>query len=279
MAMELYDFVGEMNLEESAGLEVEVAFAAYHDVLTWPALPNLSGAIANYEYVDMKASPFVMKTGKMFHKFEGSLEKNAFQSTLVGPEQALTWLNTLTVAKSAVNKHVIGWLRANRNRPLVVAFRFLGETQYTVMGYDKLWAQITGATLDVAAEVSGEKSSSFSVKSIFYPPLYIDAIPFTAAIGALAEVASLLLTAAVTTAGNVTVTLNGVAVLVAVALSDTAAQVATKIRATAFAGWTTGGTAETVTFTSTTTGAKTDAVYSAGTTGAAGTMSTTVQGS
>lgn len=97
--------------------------------------------------------------------------------------------------------------------------------------------------------------------------------------GGIAEVASLTVTSAVTTSGNVTVTLNGSATTVAVTTADnTSALVATKIRATSFAGWTTGGTGSIVTFTSNTTGTKTDATYSAGTTGAAGTMTTTTQG-
>lgn len=60
--------------------------------------------------------------------------------------------------------------------------------------------------------------------------------------------------------------------------ADTSTGVATKIRAAAFAGWTTGGTTTTVTFTATAVGVKTDAIYSAGTTGATGTMTTPTQG-
>lgn len=95
-----------------------------------------------------------------------------------------------------------------------------------------------------------------------------------------AEVASLNITAAATVASNVTVTLNGVATTVAVLATDTAIQVADKIRATVFTGWATGGTVgtTTVTFTATSPGNKTDAVYSPGTTGATGTMTTTTQG-
>ncbi len=96
-----------------------------------------------------------------------------------------------------------------------------------------------------------------------------------------AEAASLQITAAATVSSNVTVTLNGVAFLVAVLSTDTIAQVATKIRAAVYAGWTAGGAAlsDTITFISLTTGVKTDATYSAGTTTAAGTMTTTTQGS
>lgn len=96
------------------------------------------------------------------------------------------------------------------------------------------------------------------------------------------EVASLQITAAPTTVGNVTVTLDGVATDIAIdpAVETTAIAVADKIRATAFTGWTTGGTAgtDTVTFTSDTRGVRTDAAYAEGGTGATGTMTTTTQG-
>lgn len=96
----------------------------------------------------------------------------------------------------------------------------------------------------------------------------------------VAEVATLVITNAANGAGNVTTTLNGVAVTTAVLATDTAVQVADKIRNTVFTGWTTGGTAgtTTVTFTATAVGLKTDAIYSAGTTGASGSIITSVQG-
>lgn len=95
-----------------------------------------------------------------------------------------------------------------------------------------------------------------------------------------AEVAQLTITTGASAAGNVTVTLNGTAVTVAVLSTDTAVQAADKVRNATYTGWTTGGTAGTniVTFTATTVGLKTDAIYSAGTTGVTGSMITTVQG-
>lgn len=108
-------------------------------------------------------------------------------------------------------------------------------------------------------------------------PTIQELLTMTAASG-VAEVASLTVTAAATASGNATVTLDGVGTPVALASGDTTTAVATKIRATAFTGWTTGGTGAIVTFTSNTTGTKTDATYSAGTTGATGTMTTTTQG-
>ncbi len=180
--MDLYDFVGELNLEESAGLQVEVAVAAYHDVEAWPALPDLTTATANAEHVDLGAETFTMKTGKQFHKFEGSLNKNSFQSQLVGSRGAKSFENTLTVQKNAVNKDLSGWLRANRNRPIVVAFRPLGGTQYVLLGFEGIWAEVDEANMDIPGEVAGDKMTMFTVRSIFYPPLYIDAVPFTPAV-------------------------------------------------------------------------------------------------
>ncbi len=96
----------------------------------------------------------------------------------------------------------------------------------------------------------------------------------------VAEVASLLVTAVPTVAGNVTINLNGVPITVALdpAVQTTTDLVAAAIRAVTFTGWIAGGTGSTVTFTATAVGTKTDATYSAGTTGATGTMTTTTQG-
>lgn len=93
------------------------------------------------------------------------------------------------------------------------------------------------------------------------------------------ETASLTSSAGCSVNGNVTVTLDGVAKTVALTTTqNTATLVATAIRAASYPGWTTGGSGTTVTFTSTTSGVKTDAVYAAGSTGATGTMTTTTQG-
>lgn len=93
------------------------------------------------------------------------------------------------------------------------------------------------------------------------------------------EVDSLTITAAATASGNVTVTLNGVATNVAVTSGDTTAQVATKIAAASYTGWTASASGSIVTFTSTTVGTRTAPSYSAGTTGATGTMTAVIPGS
>jgi peptidoglycan/xylan/chitin deacetylase (PgdA/CDA1 family) len=80
--------------------------------------------------------------------------------------------------------------------------------------------------------------------------------------GAL-EVETLTITAGATATGNITITLNGVAVPVAVAAGDSAGAIGDKIRATAFSGWTVGGTAgsATVKFSKNTSGTNTAPVF------------------
>ena len=93
------------------------------------------------------------------------------------------------------------------------------------------------------------------------------------------EVASLTITAAATATGTVTITLNGTAFNVSVTTGDSTTTIATNIRGTAMSGWTLGGSGSIITFTATSYENKTDATYSAASTGATGTMATTSQGS
>jgi hypothetical protein len=179
--MNLFDFVGTQGLEESAGLEVEVLIAAYDDVLTWPDLPTISGATVSATYVDYGAEVFVMKEGKQFHTFEGTLQKNGFTSELRGPAEAMSFENMLKIARASMSLELLGWVRANRNRKLVVGFKKLGSTKYLVLGYKGIPAQIVAAKIDLPAEIQGETMTSLDIMSIYYPPIAITALPITPA--------------------------------------------------------------------------------------------------
>lgn len=180
--MNLMEFVGDINLEESAGLEVTVAFADIHDIETFPTLPALGTATENGELVDLGNSAFVFKSGKSFKKFTGTLEKNAFASELVGVKGALSFKNTLTIQRSAMNKGIVGFMRANRNREMIVAFKPLGATQYVILGWQNLPAMFEAGAIDVPAEIAGEKMTQAQIVGIYYPPLFIDSVPFTPAV-------------------------------------------------------------------------------------------------
>ena len=95
------------------------------------------------------------------------------------------------------------------------------------------------------------------------------------------EVDTLTISAGATTAGNIAITLNGVAKTVAVAAGDTAGAIGDKIRAAVFAGWTVGGTAgtSTVTFTKLTAGTNTSPTFAdTDTTGTSASFAVTTAG-
>ena len=96
---------------------------------------------------------------------------------------------------------------------------------------------------------------------------------------AVAEVDTLTITAGCSTSGNVTVTLDGTAVNIAVLDTDTTADaVAAKIAATSFAGWTVSAAGAVVTFTADVKGAKAAPTFSGGSTGVTGSFEITVLG-
>lgn len=95
------------------------------------------------------------------------------------------------------------------------------------------------------------------------------------------EIDTLTINAGATASGNITITLNGVGVTVAVAIGDSVGTIGDKIRATAFSGWTAGGTAgtATVTFTKLTPGTNSTPTFTdTGTTGSTGSFVVTTAG-
>jgi hypothetical protein len=88
------------------------------------------------------------------------------------------------------------------------------------------------------------------------PKFYYKVVPLKMEKNDAVEIASVDFTAGASADGNITITLNDVVFNVAVANGDTATAVAGKVRGTAFAGWTTGGSGATVIFTATKVGAR-----------------------
>jgi uncharacterized ubiquitin-like protein YukD len=111
------------------------------------------------------------------------------------------------------------------------------------------------------------------------PKFYYKVVPLKMEKNDAAEVVSLAFTAGASADGNITITLNGVAFNVAVANGDTATAVAGKVRGTTFAGWTTGGSGTTVTFTATKVGVMSETTFTdTGTTGVTATVTRTQVG-
>jgi hypothetical protein len=178
--MQIRDFQNQRNLEESAGLGMTVVIADYYDILSFPTLPNLETGETNAAYV-MATGAFEMKPGKQFHVFHSSLEQNSFNSKLVGSPGAMTHENVLTIRRNSASPELIGYVRSMKNRELVVGFKPLGESTYTIIGWEDLWAMVTEGEIDIPKEVSGEKHTTLMIRSIYLPPIKVLAIPLTPA--------------------------------------------------------------------------------------------------
>ena len=147
---------------------------------------------------------------------------------------------------------------------------YFGEAAYTETGA-LLQAVTKGGTtyaIGTAVQVMVEQPK-FYYKVV---PLQLDKVAYN-------EVNTIAVTAVPTADGNVTINLDGKDFTVAVATTDnTTTLVATKIRAAAYAGWTTGGSGASVTFISTTTGEKVTTTFNGGTTGVTATVTKNVSG-
>lgn len=162
--------------------------------------------------------------------------------------------------------------------------------------------KLAGASVDVVADFNASGSAQFTTGSINSGSNVLavanvidfkkgDGISIRTSPG-IGEVSSLQITSTATATGEVIVTLGDIPHYIPVTSGDTVIQVADKIRTllstvnygnsinTVALGWTVGGTAgtDTITFTSTKPGVRIDSTYSANSTGANGTMTTTTQG-
>jgi hypothetical protein len=111
------------------------------------------------------------------------------------------------------------------------------------------------------------------------PKFYYKVVPLKMEKNDAEEIASVKFDTGASTSGNITITLNGTSQNVAVAAGDDATAVATKVRETSFAGWTTGGSGATVTFTANKVGAKSATTFTdTGSTGVTATITRTQLG-
>ena len=107
------------------------------------------------------------------------------------------------------------------------------------------------------------------------PKFYYKVVPLKLEKNDEVEIASVKFNTGASTSGNITIKLNGTDQHVAVAAGDDATAVATKVRNTSFAGWTTGGSGATVTFTATKVGVRSATTFTDTGTGVTATVTRT----
>ena len=111
------------------------------------------------------------------------------------------------------------------------------------------------------------------------PKFYYKVVPLKMEKNDAVEIASVKFDTGASADGDITITLNGTAHNVTVANGDDATAVAGKVRGTSFAGWTTGGSGATVTFTATKVGVRSATTFTdTGITGVTATVTRTQPG-
>lgn len=147
---------------------------------------------------------------------------------------------------------------------------YYGDTAYTDSGALTQAVTIKGVTYAIGTPVQ---------VMVEQPKFYYKVVPQQLEKISVKEVENLVVNAGATADGNLTITLDGNTFTVGVLATDnTATLVATKIRNASFAGWTTGGSGTTVTFTAITAGLKTAPTFAVASTGVTGTMTVKMAG-
>lgn len=146
---------------------------------------------------------------------------------------------------------------------------YYGEAAYTETG-----ALLQAVTKGGKTYAIGEKVQVMVEQPKFYykvVPLQLDKVEYK-------EINNIEIKTIPSANGNVTINLDGKDFNIAVATTDDLAGVATKIRNATYAGWTTGGSGVSVTFTANEPGEKVTATFNGGSTGVTATVTKTVSG-
>lgn len=220
------------------------------DVANWEYLSSIgqygnSGIVDNLNTVNRTGSYTFYGTA-IGSPFSGSgflQHYNSSVGTIYEFQRATSYTDGITVERSKSNSTWGAWISMAKT-----TFNATVEAPLAAGLYHNLASAIAAST----------------IKGLNYEISFISAAY---------EVDTLTVTAGATADGNVVVTLNGVAFTVAVLVTDnTAALVATKLRAATYSGWTVSGTGASVVFTSTTVGVKSAPALNVNSTGVAGTI-------
>jgi len=95
------------------------AYYAYvEDILSFPTLADSETATTHESLVNYTAA-IVMKQGKQFHEYYGTLEESELKGTLVGPRDGKGWENTFEISHPGNDAKAVGFHAASANRPIV----------------------------------------------------------------------------------------------------------------------------------------------------------------
>ncbi|WP_374949611.1 hypothetical protein [Mucilaginibacter sp.] len=183
-AMNVKNIKTNANPKNIAGLQGTHFYALEEDIATWPAAltPDFATATTPEELVTIPDDdPFVMKTGKFFHKFPCVLEEGQVKSTMVGPTGSRAFENMAAFSNPGNILALQGHIAFIGNKKVIIVANEQNGT-LRVVGTQEFPAQV-----DSYEAANGPKTGDgnnqkhgFKAYSPVPCPTYLAAIPLDA---------------------------------------------------------------------------------------------------
>lgn len=100
-----------------AGIKV-LYYAFVEDILTFPTLDDPETALTFESLVEF-AEAIVMKPGKQFFEYYGTMEESELKTTIVGPRDGKGFENSIEWSYPGNDSKALGFMAATANRPCV----------------------------------------------------------------------------------------------------------------------------------------------------------------
>lgn len=126
-----------------------------------PLKDNSDPDITSVESLVTITDDLVYKSGYAATKVKAIIEKNGFESNMIGPKKGKAWENKLTITLVANEAALMGYLRLIKNQDLLIHFKTFGTGAYRQLG-----SEVYAASLLEAKEVIPEAVENDAVCTI-----------------------------------------------------------------------------------------------------------------
>lgn len=169
------DILNEHSCETSGGLKVGAHYA-YYSAIGSP-FPKPAENASDFEALATITADFVMKADQYFHKLEADLDAPSLTIESQGNLNNLSASGKYLFRQSGSNKKLVGFLKANLNRPMVFVVEDR-EGNQRVLGRDGVPAVIESFKEETGQAAGDDKFIEFTVYAPGGIPLFFEgAIP------------------------------------------------------------------------------------------------------
>lgn len=180
MALEIEDILKPQGggANNDAGLRVIAYYALYHDIETFPKVPDTP---ANYAEKVTITDPFVMKSGKAFKQIQSTLETSGLDTSGVGERDGKSAENLLTLQHPGTPAAMVAWIEEHKNSDLILVIQHI-DGAMRVIGSEGLPANIEEFNIPSGMKVADPRHVRATIKSVGrIAPFITSPVPLTAA--------------------------------------------------------------------------------------------------